>query len=178
MPNFLNLLRLYRLMRMDPKRGYISVGGNRIMISPSAMIPELLEGMESVMGKGGSASALYIASKNQSKPLFEMVNKIFGEGIMDTEEGFRKVLDNFIPYLGYGRFELVKYDLEGGEFILRMRNGPTKTEAKKISEEPCCHTERGVITGIVESVLKRPCSGKEVFCQVKGDEYCEFVVTG
>ena len=178
MPNFLNLIRLYRLLKMDPKRGHISVGGNRIMISPSAMIPELLEGMESVMGKGGSASALYIASKNQSKPLIEMVNKIFGEGIMDTEVGFRKVLDNFIPYLGYGRFELIKYDLESGVFILRMRDGPTKTEAKKIQEEPSCHTERGVMAGIVESILKRPCSGKEVRCQVKGDEYCEFVISG
>lgn len=178
MPNFFNLLRLSRLMKMEPKKGYLSVGGHRIMISPAAMIPELLEGMESVMGKGGSASALYVASKNQSKPLFEMVTKIFGEGIMSTEDGFRKVLDDFIPYLGYGRFELVKYDVENAEFILRMRNGHTKTEAKKISEEPCCHTERGVITGIVEGILKMPCSGKEVCCQVKGDEYCEFIITG
>ncbi|MDY6964582.1 MAG: 4-vinyl reductase [Halobacteriota archaeon] len=176
MPSIVNLLRLLRLMKINPKKGEISIDKKRVLVIPAAMIPELINGMAKVVGKGGSISAIYIGSKSQSKAIVDIITGVYGEGILDTEEGFKKVLKDLIPYLGYGRAELIKLDRDKPEVVVRMVGTPTTTEEKEISDEPCCHTERGIVTGIVEHTIGKPCVGKEVKCQAMGDEYCEFVV--
>ncbi len=75
---------------------------------------------------------------------------------------------------GWGKVEVVQFDQQKKMARLRWTDG-VSVRSKK-GKTPVCHFGRGILTGAVQSVLGTECDSLEVFCQGKGDPYCEAVV--
>ncbi|MDY6964581.1 MAG: 4-vinyl reductase [Halobacteriota archaeon] len=162
-------------LRFDATKGHMLFKGERVAMVPTGMFTELYLGLSDVTGKGGAASTLYMGAKKTASILYNIAAKIYGEENLRSEETFGDVMDQLISMTGYGRCEVVKADFENVEVIIRMRGLLTSSEIVK-SDVPVCHVERGVMTGIVEMISRKSCTGQEVKCQATGDEYCEFVI--
>lgn len=174
--NFLRYLRLARSFRIDSKKGHLQFKGERIIITPAGMYGKVYDRLTEVVGKGGAAGALYLATKESSKSIYKLAQKMYKEEDLKSEANFGKIIEDFMSIAGYGKVEVVKIDFEKPEAIIRMRGLLTPGEINK-SDVPVCHIERGVLTGFIECVTQKSCNGREVKCQAMGDEYCEFVIT-
>ena len=84
MLNFLNIFRLIRLMKIDPKRGRFSIKGKRMVMVPATVISESMDGISRIAVKGGTASMLYIGSKNESRSIVDIITRVYGDEVMDT----------------------------------------------------------------------------------------------
>ena len=165
-----------RFLRINVKNGHLLFKGERVVLVPAGMFSDLYLGLTEVTGKGGAASALYMGAKKSSPVLFGMAEMMYGQENLKSKETALGLLDDLISLSGYGRCEVVKADLENSEIIIHMRGLLTPSRLEK-SDVPVCHSERGAMTGIIEQILGKPCSGKETKCQAMGDDYCEFVIT-
>ena len=76
---------------------------------------------------------------------------------------------------GWGRVELVEYDLYGMRIILRLYDS-VECEAFKGSDKPVSQLIRGHLSGLLSGLLKADVRVMESKCIAKGDPYCEFYV--
>ena len=163
--------------RPRPKDGHLVFKGERVIIAPSGSYSKLYNRLTDIVGKGGAASALYLGSKEVSKPIYRLALKLYSEDKLKNEKTFGNALEDLMALAGYGKVEYVKIDFEKPEAIIRMRGLLTPSEIEK-SDVPVCHVERGVLTGFIECITKKVCNGQEVKCVTMGDEFCEFFITG
>ena len=77
--------------------------------------------------------------------------------------------------IGWGRFELERFDANKKILIVRVYHSPF-AEGYGPSSKPVCHMIRGVLGGIGSFVFRKEIESKEVFCLARGDEYCEFEI--
>ena len=77
--------------------------------------------------------------------------------------------------IGWGRFELLRYDQEKKILEVKVSNSAFVTKDKS-SEFPVCHFILGVMSGMASVLFDAEVSSKEVKCAAKGDEYCIFEV--
>ncbi len=97
--------------------------------------------------------------------------EVFG---LSDEEIIRFMME-MGPQIGWGRFELERFD--AGKKILNVRvyHSPF-AECYGPSAKPVCHMIRGVLGGMASSVFGKEIESKEISCLAKGDEYCRFEV--
>ena len=165
-----------RLLKIDSENGQMFIEGKRVMIIPIEFSSALNKGLAKVVGKG-AASALYTQGKEIGNSIFDLFISIYGAEVKDSEDDYKRAIEEFLPLGGFGRMELTKLDFKSGEVILRGWNLP-ETISTDHSEAPVCHLIRGISTRFTELVLQRPLLGTEVKCQAKGDEYCEILQNG
>lgn len=170
-------LKLFTSLRMKPKDGHIFFKDERLIITPPDTYSKLYERLTEIIGKGGAASTLYMGAKESSVSVYRLMINIFSEDFVRSEKTFAKSLDDTMTIAGYGKPEVLKVDFSKPEVIIRVRGFITSSGVTN-SDVPVCQIERGVLTGVVECITKRPCHGKEVKCQAMGDDYCEFIITG
>jgi len=174
---FLKYLKLMAHIRIRSKEGHILYKGERLILTPPDTYGRLYERLTKIIGKGGAASALYMGSKESSKSVYRLMLKLFREEDIKSEETFGKTLEELMSISGYGKAEALKVDFEKPEVVIRVLGFITSSGVDK-SEVPVCHVERGVLTGIIECITGKTCTGREVKCQAMGDEYCEFIIIG
>jgi predicted hydrocarbon binding protein len=75
--------------------------------------------------------------------------------------------------IGWGRFELAKFDGHQGVLSVKVYHSPF-AEGYGPSSQPVCHTIRGVLGGMGSLVFGKEIESKEVSCLAKGDDYCRF----
>lgn len=172
---FLKLLKLNKLIDINHEKGHIFIKNKEIMILPADVTWELFKSLERIVGQGGASSSLYIAGKELGKSFFEIFIKINGGDVVDSEDKFKAALEDFIPFIGSGRIQIFELDFEGAHILFRGWNLP-EVGYKRESDVPVCHIVRGIYTEFLELITKRPCTGKEVKCQAKGDQYCEIII--
>ena len=74
---------------------------------------------------------------------------------------------------GWGRIELVKFDIDRPELIIRVY-GSIECSAFKGLGKPASHFMRGHLSGLLSSLLDTNITLIETKCIAKGDPYCEF----
>jgi purine catabolism regulator len=79
------------------------------------------------------------------------------------------------PQIGWGRFELERFDPSKKILIVRVYHSPF-AEAYGASSSSVCHFIRGVLGGMVSVVFKKEIDAKELSCLAKGDECCWFEI--
>jgi uncharacterized protein len=79
------------------------------------------------------------------------------------------------PQIGWGRFELERFDPSKKILIVRVYHSPF-AEAYGDSSSPVCHFIRGVLGGMASIVFGREIEAKEVACLSTGDECCRFEI--
>lgn len=80
---------------------------------------------------------------------------------------------------GWGRFKMVKMDVDTGEFILQIQS--SLAEEFQPGEGKVCHIWRGIFAGVVQTVLESlektgTLKSEETKCMADGDPYCEIQI--
>lgn len=97
----------------------------------------------------------------------------------DTEEAFRRSVEAYRA-AGYGDIEVVSFDLEGPEIVLRGRNLFESSAARQsgihLTRRAVDHYSRGMFAGLASQLLGREVICEEMKCEFRGDNVCEFTI--
>jgi len=77
--------------------------------------------------------------------------------------------------IGWGKFELVKFDREDKILEVKVSNSAFVTE-ENYTKFPVCHFIRGVMSGMASVLFSSEIISKETKCAAKGDGYCLFSI--
>ncbi len=171
----LKLLKLGKLLEIDSEKGHMFIKGEEVMILPSEITEELFISLSNIVGAGGATGSLYIAGKELGNTFFDIFKKMNDYDVTVSEDKFKKALEDFIPFIGAGKIKIQEINFENANFVLWGWNLP-EVGLRRRSDTLICHIVRGVFTRFLEIVTEKSCTGKEVKCQAKGDEYCEFKI--
>ena len=168
------LINLAKLIKIDSKKGKILIRDKSVLILPVGVSPALNRGLSKVVGKS-VATPLYHSGKEIGNSVFDLFIRIYGTDVIKSEDKFKKAIENFLPLGGFGRLEVIEIDFENGKFVIRGWGFPEVISITS-SEDHVCHQLRGISARFMEKITDKPCEGKEVRCQAKGDEYCEIEI--
>lgn len=171
----MKLLKLGRLLKMDNEKGHMFIKEKEVMILPAEITEELFRALSRIIGSGGASSTLYISGKELGKSFFEIFKRINGGNVLSSEDEFKVALEDFPPFIGSGKIEVLELDFKKSHLLFRGWNLPEIGLERK-SDNPVCHIVRGVYTEFIELITEKHCTGKELRCQAKNDEYCEIVI--
>jgi len=79
--------------------------------------------------------------------------------------------------IGWGDFQVEKFDMQGRELIVLVRNSAF-AEAYGDAERGVCHLIRGVMAGMAAGIFGGGVRSEETHCRAKGDDHCRFVIVG
>ena len=136
--------------------------------------PETLMTFQKAIEKelGGRASQILYQSGFQGGSLSpKKYQEVFGF----SDEEIIYFMMEMGSQIGWGRFELEKFDLSEKKLIVRVYHSPF-AEAYGSSSTSVCHFIRGVLGGIASVIFKKECEAKELTCLAKGDKCCRFEV--
>lgn len=102
-------------------------------------------------------------------------SKRYREVFSISEEEAVRFMMNMGSQIGWGRFELEKFDPDQKRLIVRVFHSPF-AEAYGNSSSGVCHFIRGVITGVASTVFQKTLISKESSCLSKGDLFCRFEI--
>jgi len=92
-----------------------------------------------------------------------------------SDEEIVRFMTEMGPQIGWGRFELEKFDSDKKALSIRVYHSPF-AEAYGVSTKPVCHFIRGVLSGMATAVFKEECEITETLCLAKGNPFCKFEV--
>lgn len=78
--------------------------------------------------------------------------------------------------IGWGRFQLLEYDLENRKLHIRVKNSAF-AQAYGDATEGVCHLISGVLSGLATVLFGRNCVASETECLAKGDRHCVFHIS-
>jgi predicted hydrocarbon binding protein len=136
--------------------------------------PETLAAFQKAAEKeiGEKASQILYQSGYEGGNLSSIrYREVFG---FSDEEIIRFMVD-MGPQIGWGRFELERFDGNNKVLIIKVYHSPF-AEGYGSSSKPVCHMIRGVLGGMGSLVFRKEIESKEVSCLAKGDEYCRFEI--
>ena len=102
-------------------------------------------------------------------------SKRYREVFSYSDEEVVHFMMNMGSQIGWGRFELEKFDPDQKRLIVRVFHSPFAEAYGKSSSE-VCHFIRGVITGMASSIFQKTLISKELSCLSKGDLFCRFEI--
>jgi predicted hydrocarbon binding protein len=136
--------------------------------------PELLAAFQKAAEKeiGEKVSSILYQSGFQGGTLS---SKTYREVFGFSDEEIIRFMVEMGPQIGWGRFELEKFDGNKKVLIVRVYHSPF-AEGYGPSSKPVCHMIRGVLGGMGSLVFGKEIESKEVSCLARGDEYCRFEI--
>lgn len=97
----------------------------------------------------------------------------------NPEEAFRRSVEAYRA-AGYGEIEVVSFDREGPEVVLRGRNLFESSAARQsgiyLTRRAVDHYTRGMFAGLASQILGREVICEEMRCEFRGDDACEFTI--
>jgi predicted hydrocarbon binding protein len=136
--------------------------------------PETLAAFQKAAEKemGEKASNILYQSGFQGGTLS---SKKYREVFGFSDEEIIRFMVEMGPQIGWGRFELERFDGNKKTLIVRVYHSPF-AEGYGPSSKPVCHMIRGVLAGMTSLVFRKEIESKEVSCLARGDEYCRFEI--
>jgi predicted hydrocarbon binding protein len=140
-----------------------------LLIRPETLIT-FQKAIEKELGEG--ASQILFQSGFQGGTLSsKRYREVFG---LSDEEIIRFMIE-MGPQIGWGRFELEKFDPSERILVVKVYHSPF-AEAHGPSTTPVCHFIRGVLGGMASVVFRREAVAQESTCLSRGDRYCRFEI--
>jgi len=102
-------------------------------------------------------------------------SKRYQEVFSFSDEEIVRFMMNMGPQIGWGRFELEKFDPDQKKLIVKVFHSPF-AEAYGTSSSGVCHFIRGVMAGLASTVFQKTVISKESSCLSKGDLFCQFEI--
>lgn len=161
-------LSILKELNFVPDRGGLFYRDVRyILIRPETLI-SFQKAIEKELG--GKASQILYQSGFQGGTLS---SKKYREVFNFSDEEIIRFMMEMGPQIGWGRFELERFDSVQKHFIINVFNSPF-AEAYGPSPSSVCHLIRGVLSGMASIVFRKEIEGKELSCLAKGDKFCRF----
>jgi hypothetical protein len=134
--------------------------------------PEVLVTFQKEIEKelGGRADRILFKSGFQGGSLS---SKRYREVFNFSHEEIVRFMIEMGPQIGWGRFELERFDPGNKDFSVKVHHSPF-AEAYGPSRIPVCHFIRGVLTGMASVVFDKESEVNENLCLAKGDPFCRF----
>lgn len=141
---------------------YLLIRPETLIVFQKAVEKELGEKGNEILFESGFAGGA-LSSKR-----YQEVFSYSGEEII-------RFMMNMGSQIGWGRFELEKFDPDQKKLIVKVFHSPF-AEAYGNSSSEVCHFIRGVITGMASTVFQKTLISKELSCLSKGDLFCRFEI--
>jgi len=100
-------------------------------------------------------------------------SKRYREVFNFSEEEIVRFMIEMGPQIGWGRFELERFDPDQKRLIVKVLHSPF-AESYGPSASGVCHFIRGVLAGTRSEIFGDRKEGKETYCVAKGDPFCRF----
>jgi len=151
--------------------GCITLSGQRVLIIPQEFALAVTKQM--------------IAEPKLAPKIYEETRKAVAKGWADLVkrrykfgEDPRKFIDWLIEtgeFVGWGKHELVQFDSQKLEGIMRTHNAPMAELLKDKSKKPIEHIWRGLTAGCSTAAFDTDMDWVEIKCMTLGAPYCEFL---
>lgn len=159
-------------MSFDPDTGEMSYEGIRYMLVRPDTIMAIYREVERLIG-------------TDVEEVFFKAGRLGGgrtaAGVETTLSISKERLASFMVSmgvkLGWGRNELVEFDMDGRKIRFRVFNSAF-AKAYGSSCNPVCHLTRGVMAAVGEMLWGTTVEALETHCAAQGGEFCELVVKG
>ena len=140
--------------------------------------PETMTAFQKAIEKelGGKANEILFESGFAGGALS---SKRYQEVFSFSDEEIVRFMMNMGSQIGWGRFELERFDPSKKNLIVRVYHSPF-AEAYGDSSSSVCHFIRGVLGGMASIVfgqeIEVKIEAREVACLSTGDEFCRFEI--
>jgi len=136
--------------------------------------PETLAAFQKAIEKelGGKANQILFESGFAGGVLS---SKRYQEVFSFSDEEIVRFMMNMGSQIGWGRFELEKFDPNQRNLFVKVFHSPF-AEAYGTSSSGVCHFIRGVMGGMASTVFQKTVISKELSCLSKGDLFCRFEI--
>jgi predicted hydrocarbon binding protein len=155
-----------------PLEGTITFIDRPVIIMPRIIFTSLMGSMSRIVGEAAAGGVVnyraYMELGSQNIAYFRSM------GITDPA----KLVDLALTmYSQMGWFKVVGMDWDEArkEKVIRLEH-TAESQAVGKAAKPVCYCTSGLLAGIVSAAYGVKVQGKEVKCQSKGDQYCEFTV--
>jgi len=155
-------------LSFDPGKGALFFKEVRYLL----IRPETLIAFQKAMEKetGEKASELLFQSGFHGGSLS---SKKYREVLSLPDEEIVHFMSNMGTQIGWGRFELERFDPAQKVLAIRVHHSPFAI-AYGVSPSAVCHFIRGVLSGMATVLFDQESKVSEPECLAKGDEYCSF----
>jgi predicted hydrocarbon binding protein len=159
-------------LEYDEGQGIISFKGVRyVLIRPDTVV-EFQKAVEAAVG-GQTAEMMMAGGFTGGSRSSRKYKEVFPY----SDEQIVAFMCNMGREIGWGDFEVEKFDRAGRRLIVLVRNSAF-AEAYGSADQGVCHMIRGVMAGLAAGIFGTDVRSEETSCRAKGDELCRFVITG
>ncbi len=159
-------------LEYDADEGRIAFKDVRYMIIRPDTVVDFQKAVEAEIGEGVAEMMMaggYAGGSRSSRRYKELFNY--------SDEEIVAFMCRMGGEIGWGKFEVEKFDIERKELVITVRNSPF-AEAYGPSDNGVCHMIRGVMAGLSAGIFGSEVRSEETLCRAKGDELCRFVLKG
>ena len=165
------LRTLLKGVEVDEDRGTLTAYGIRFMLIPAKLLHSIEDRLSELLGPMTATSFVYEIGKEGGSVYVHLLDKA---GYKLTDFGaVQKAADQYGSMAGWGKLVLVD-TYPRKRMKVRWTNGVSVRNKK--GKNPVCHFVRGVMTGAAEEAWGMKCESLELYCEGKGDNYCEVVI--
>jgi len=162
--------RILKDLIFNPEKGGLFYQEVRyLLVRPETLVAFQKEAEKEIGEK--ASNILYQSGFHGGTLSSKKYRDVFG---LSNEEIIRFMME-MGPQIGWGRFELERFDGNHRILMVRVYHSPF-AEGYGPSSKPVCHMIRGVLGGMASSVFGKEIESKEISCLAKGDGYCRFEI--
>jgi len=161
-----------RAVDVDEKRGMLTAYGERFLLIPVKLIHSIEDRLVDNLGPVTATSFQYEIGKEGGRVYVRLLEKA-GYKLGDFGS-MQKAAHRFGTMAGWGKMDVIETDPVRRVVRVRWRNGLSVRGRK--GKTPVCHFVRGLMTGGAEAAWGKKCESLEIFCEGKGDSYCEAII--
>ncbi len=158
---------------VDEETGMLTAYGERFLLIPIKVIHSIEDRLIENLGPVTATSFQYEIGRNGGRVYVRLLGKA-GYKLGDFQ-AMQKAANRFGTMAGWGKLEVVESDPTTRFVRVRWRNG--LSVRNKRGKTPVCHFVRGVMTGAAEEAWGQRCESIEIYCEGKGDSYCEAIIS-
>ncbi|MEE8449916.1 MAG: V4R domain-containing protein [Thermodesulfobacteriota bacterium] len=159
-------------LEYDSQSGCISFKEVRYILVRPETIMALLSSLEEELGER-AGQFFYQGGMSGGRLSAQKYKQTLGL----SEKGLVEFMISMGTQIGWGRFELVAFDMEKRMLEINVHNSPY-AQAYGPSQRPVCHVIRGVLAGLAQGIFERPVQAGETGCLATGNNCCRFLVKG
>jgi predicted hydrocarbon binding protein len=162
--------KIFEEIKFVPEKGGFFYNEVRYLLIRPETLAAFQKGAEAEIGEKAS-TILYQSGFHGGALSSKRYRDVFG---LLNEEIIRFMME-MGSQIGWGRFELERFDAGKKILIVRVYHSPF-AEGYGPSSKPVCNMIRGILGGMASSVFGKQVESKEISCLAKGDEYCRFEI--
>ncbi len=162
---------------IDPRKGIISIGGERFFIMPIMMLHSIENKLKQNFGPVTASTFVYDIGKQLGIDILKTMKKAgmklpsrASEVTLNKSEAGRTLG----VFSGTGTTKIREFDF--GKKLLRVQWKDGISVQSRNGKVPVCHYTRGALTGAMEDLFGVKLESMETYCEGMGDKYCEAII--